>query len=526
MSAETRSAPRPVRDNALAVMRLLPRGARGAEVGTHDGRWTRALRDVAAPASLTLIDPWAEDEGRDARAHAYRAPQAARDAMHAAVRAEFSEAEILRRPSAEALAGMRDGALDWLFLDGEKQFDVLLADLEAAVRVVAPGGVVAGGGWHHGRELGWPVREAVREVAGRLGVEIAREGHFWALRLPATVRLAPRDARARYLVIAPMKNEAPYILEWIAHNRAIGFTDFLVLTNDCDDTTDPILQRLQEMGLATHVTNTVLKRGPHKSALKWARDHVARLRADWILIADVDEFIDLPGHGTIPAMLDALGPDTDVVSFPWKVFGNGGVEAFEDRPVTEQFVRCEPAPRRGGRRYRDVKTLFRRPEAMYHFGLHRPRVRDEWKDRIVWKSPAGEDISARMNRGSQWLMRWDGCEAAGYMHHYPLRSLEAYILKKNRGRANHVGEDLGRAYWDKWNLNAGRDAGLARGVPGFREELDRLMADRTLRRLHREGVAWHRAQFEALMREPRYRALWDELRAAGADEDTESGAAA
>ncbi len=524
-------ATKPVPENAATILALLPKGARGAEVGTHGGRWTRVLVDIAAPSKLALIDPWAEDEARDARAHAYRAPQEAREAQLAAVTQAFPDATILRATSGEALAAMPDGALDWIFLDGCKHYDVILADLEQAVRVVRPGGVIAGGGWHWGAELGRPVRAAVGDVTARLaGAALEQQGQFWALSLPATPVLAPPPAEERFLVISTMKNESPYILEWIAHNRAIGFTDFLIFTNDCEDTTDPILDRLAETGAAgatlVHQVNTVLRRGPHKSALKWAADHVLRQKATWTLIADVDEFINVRvGDGTVQGLLAALGPDTDVVSFPWKVFGSGGVEAFRDRPVTAQFTRCEPVPKRGGRKARDVKTMFRRPEAMYHLGLHRPRVSPDWRDSIVWKAPDGTDISRRMNRGKVWTMPWGGSQDAAYMHHYPLRSLEAYILKKNRGRANHIGEDLGREYWDRWNLSGGRDrslvkGGLADGGEAFNTALAALRDDREIRRLHKQGVAWHRAQFAQLMEDPQYRALWDDLRVGAVAETT------
>lgn len=508
-----------MRKNALTLMETLPRGARGAEVGTHEGRATRALVEIAAPESLLLIDPWAEDAEQDARPFAYTADQATRDAQIAAVTEAFPAANILRQPSTAALTGLHDASLDWLWLDGNKQYDVVLADLEQACRVVRPGGVIAGGGFHWGSELGRPVRAALADIAARVdGAELANRGQFWSLTLPDTVDLQPRPADERFLIISTMKNEAPYILEWIAHHRAIGFTDFLVFTNDCDDTTDPLLDRLEEVGPAggvlVHQVNTVLQRGPHKSALKWARDHVLRHKATWILIADVDEFINVKlGDGTIQGLMRHLGPETDVVSFPWKIFGNGGVTAFRDKPLTAQFTSCEPVPRRGGRKMRDVKTMFRKAHAMYHFGLHRPRVKDAWQDRIVWKSPSGTDLSDKMNRGKKWVMPWDGCQDAAYQHHYPLRSLESYILKKNRGRANHINEDLGLDYWDKWNMSGGRDKTLKDGAPGFAETLATLRADRKIRTLHKDGVQWHRAQFTELMKEPRYQALWDELQA-------------
>lgn len=504
----------PVPESAASIIALLPRNACGAEVGTNDGRWTRALIDIAQPSSLILIDPWCEDAEQDARPYAYKAPQADRDARAAAVAADFPHAHILRHPSGKVLPAMSSATLDWIFLDGNKHYDMILADLEAAAHAVRPGGVIAGGGWRWGADLGHPVRAAVTDLAARLpGAEVTQTGPFWAIRLPEVVTLAPRPTEDRFLIISTMKNESPYILEWLAHYRAIGFTDFLIYTNDCEDTTDPLLDRLAERGLLTHQANTVLKRGPHKSALKWARDHVLRHQATWILIADVDEFINVRvADGTIQGLMGELGSDTDVVSFPWKIFGNGGVDAFEDAPLTQQFTSCEPVPRRGGRQMRDIKTMFRKPEAMYHFGLHRPRVREAWQDRIVWRSPTGEDISAEMNVGQRWTMRWDGCQDAAYMHHYPLRSAESYILKKNRGRANHVGEDLGLDYWEKWNMAGGSDRSLTGGAPGFAETMAELRADRRTRQLHKQGVAWHRAQFEALLEDPRYRALWDDLK--------------
>ena len=39
-----------------------------------------------------------------------------------------------------------------------------------------------------------------------------------------------------------MKNEGPYILEWLAYHRIVGFEDFLIYTNDCEDGTTEILE--------------------------------------------------------------------------------------------------------------------------------------------------------------------------------------------------------------------------------------------------------------------------------------------
>ena len=57
----------------------------------------------------------------------------------------------------------------------------------------------------------------------------------------------------RILCITTVKDEAPYLLEWIAHHRAAGVTDFLVFSNDCSDNTQQILKVLQMAGIVRHM---------------------------------------------------------------------------------------------------------------------------------------------------------------------------------------------------------------------------------------------------------------------------------
>ncbi|MEO0693576.1 MAG: glycosyltransferase family 2 protein, partial [Pseudomonadota bacterium] len=59
----------------------------------------------------------------------------------------------------------------------------------------------------------------------------------------------------RFLIVTNMKNEGPYILEWMAHHLALGFGHVIAVTNDCVDGTDEILQRLQALGHVTHLIN-------------------------------------------------------------------------------------------------------------------------------------------------------------------------------------------------------------------------------------------------------------------------------
>ena len=47
------------------------------------------------------------------------------------------------------------------------------------------------------------------------------------------------------MALSTMKDEGPYVVEWVAHHLAVGFTDVMVYTNDCSDGTDTILKHLE-----------------------------------------------------------------------------------------------------------------------------------------------------------------------------------------------------------------------------------------------------------------------------------------
>lgn len=55
--------------------------------------------------------------------------------------------------------------------------------------------------------------------------------------------------------ITCVKNEGPFLLEWVAFNRVIGVTDFLIYSNDCDDGTAELLDALATAGLVVHLPN-------------------------------------------------------------------------------------------------------------------------------------------------------------------------------------------------------------------------------------------------------------------------------
>ena len=81
----------------------------------------------------------------------------------------------------------------------------------------------------------------------------------------------------RSLAILTVKNEAAFLLEWLAHHRAVGFTDFLVFSNDCDDGTDAMLERLATLSADHFETSPDEINWGHVGTLHHYRDRLREI---------------------------------------------------------------------------------------------------------------------------------------------------------------------------------------------------------------------------------------------------------
>lgn len=330
----------------------------------------------------------------------------------------------------------------------------------------------------------------------------------------------PREAPAhaaragRTCIVTTMKNEGPFILEWLAYHRAIGVEDFLIYTNDCTDGTDTMLALLDEKGFVQHRENpfrgTALK--PQHAALQAAESEPVLQDCGWAICMDVDEFITVKiGDGTLPALYHAMG-EANMIALTWRLFGNADVHRYEDRFVTEQFSLCAPELIRKPHQAWGFKTLFRNIDIYKKLGVHRPKgLKPDLWDQVKWLNGSGQPMPRQMFRNG-----WRSTpETYGYdwvsLNHYAVRSAESFMVKRDRGRVNHIDRDQGLNYWFRMNHNAVEDLAIRRMLPKARAEFDRLLADPDIRAAHEASVAAHRAKIAELHERPDYEALFREL---------------
>jgi len=315
----------------------------------------------------------------------------------------------------------------------------------------------------------------------------------------------------RALAILTVKNEAAFLLDWLAHHSACGFTDFLVFSNDCSDGTDAMLDRLAAMGWLTHVRNDAnLPEGPQWAALKAADRHPLTRAADWVLVCDIDEYVNIhAGNRTLSALLAAL-PTATAIPLTWRMFGNAGVIDYADRPLTGQFCRTAPATLAWPWRACLFKTLFRNDGSYRKLGVHRPRSPDpERSADKVWYDGSGRLLPARMHSaGIIADYRHDTCGLV-QLNHYALGSMASYLVKCDRGRANRQGAEFDMGYWVERNFNAVEDRSILN--LDSRAHRAALTADPVLADLHSRAVAWRHARFAALMQQEPWRAFFGRL---------------
>jgi hypothetical protein len=327
-----------------------------------------------------------------------------------------------------------------------------------------------------------------------------------------------RQMKGRALKITAVlcvRNEGAFLLEWLAHHRACGITDFLVFSNDCTDGTDAMLDRLQELGWLTHVRNPgPHPEGPQWAALKQADKHPLVTGADWLLPLDIDEFVNVHvGDRTIPALLSAL-PEATAITLTWRVFGNAGVVRYRDGLVTETFTRAAPAVLHWPWRALLFKTLFRNDGSYRKLGVHRPRaLAPDRKAAHRWVDGSGRQLHPAFHTSRVFSDVGRDPYQRVQLNHYPLGAVESFVVKRDRGRGVHADTGLDAGYWVERNFAAAEDRTiLALDSQGLRDDLH---ADAQLGALHRAAVDWRHARFRQLMAEDAWRSLYGQLLMAG-----------
>ncbi|MEO1000828.1 MAG: glycosyltransferase family 2 protein [Pseudomonadota bacterium] len=294
----------------------------------------------------------------------------------------------------------------------------------------------------------------------------------------------------RRVLVASMRDEAIFLLEWLAFHRLVGFNEVMLFTNDCSDGTDAMADRLQALGLLRHFPNPVEgQQRPQGRALSRIRKERMLDGADWVMGLDADEFLNIhAGAGTLDDLTAAV-PEADAFFLNWRHYGDPDRIAWEPGLVLSQFTR---ASRPRDPQNSSVKTLFRRPEVYRQYLVHVPwDPHPEEGLRVV--NGSGRPVEGVFGRTVAQAIRLTGDERGtdlAQVNHYATKSLEAYVMKKMRGTGDNTPIRADRAYWETRNRVVKSERSILRHLPALTEAREALLADPELAALQARAEAW------------------------------------
>ncbi len=237
------------------------------------------------------------------------------------------------------------------------------------------------------------------------------------------------SARCSATLVAIAKNEDRYILEWLAHHLAIGFSKIIVYDDASSDGTLATLRCVSRVipAISVHPTEAVdLHASPQTTCYNNALKEVA---TEWTMFLDIDEFLIPFRDYSIEAFLMRVPSDVSSVHLNWRGFGSSGRVSADYGFVVEAFTRC--APVRWGNHHH-FKSIARTAliEKVYVHNVDATAGRRVLSDLHEFET-ASDGLSDRI--------AYDGIQ----INHYQCKTYGEFKARMERGDANyHAGHAL------------------------------------------------------------------------------------
>lgn len=286
-------------------------------------------------------------------------------------------------------------------------------------------------------------------------------------------------ATNKTVLLSCFRNEAPFVLEFVAHHKVLGFNQIVIASNDCTDGTVEILDALDAMGVIRHLPCVPSPNiTPQHFAYTQARKIMDVDAADWLMILDADELLNVHvGDGLLADLIAAQDADTDLVLINWATFGAGGHERWANQPSSQRFV--ERARTFVGTA--QVKSLIRHPKAWKQFSNHHPYGHTGgkplhiafagglWTENVAAESMAfgtHRNVKARVSTFS-----------IAQINHYATRTVDSFALRRARGRGAGLLGKVNDRHTDDYFRRVSRGSFLDDTISRYAEAVAALMAD-------------------------------------------------
>ncbi|HBZ43077.1 MAG TPA: hypothetical protein DEO85_03280 [Maritimibacter sp.] len=291
------------------------------------------------------------------------------------------------------------------------------------------------------------------------------------------------------VVVTSVWNEGPFLLEWLAWYRMLGFESFLVVHNDCTDHSPQMLRVLEKADILVQKKNEVdPNRPPQPQNHAVATNHRLVKNAKWLWSSDIDEYLVIHvGDGSAAALAEEIDGKGYGMAINWRIFGSSGHEHWEDTFIRHRFRKSALEGSRSGKCY---KTFYKNPVEFGRIRSHGPRG---WRGDKPWGE---EDRVFLLADGSRFPdyhpveNKINGTphdrvtNKMAQVNHYALQSHEQFEYKRGRlGAAAHLDRYTDQFFKD-FDKNRMRNTSALRHEDAFRKHYDQLVAIPGILRLH------------------------------------------
>lgn len=241
---------------------------------------------------------------------------------------------------------------------------------------------------------------------------------------------------AGHVLISSVKNEGPFLLEWVAHHTVLGFDRIYIASNDCSDGSDDLLDALQGVGAIQHLRN-VVEPGEIPQHVGYARMR-ARFpldEADWLMTLDADEFLNVHTGSHKVQDLTATAPaDVDLIALSARTFSGEPQTRWEPGPVTLAFPVALPVRHWSNSA---VKSLIRNPSRFRAFHNHHPvGFRGPGTPRVMGGDGQVFDLTEGVPiwKELRVLQSEKISHQLAQYNHYAVKTWDSFMLRQARGR--------------------------------------------------------------------------------------------
>jgi hypothetical protein len=262
-------------------------------------------------------------------------------------------------------------------------------------------------------------------------------------------------------IVSIQKNRAPWLHEWVAFHRLVGFTNFYIYAHNCLDNSAEVLSQLsQRYALEAFIVNTTENQVQLK-VYQHAYEQFGHA-CDWLAFIDGDEFIFPTGDLSLAEVLGSYQyKRISALGVYWACFGSSGHLREPSGLVIENYRR--------------------RPPLNFHINRHiKSIVRGRQQSHVgpnshMFKTPWGtqDELGRTITFG---LTQFEPSYRSLRINHYVTQSLEFFKRFKQNSGAADAGSTYVRPddWWTKHDHNNEFDESVQYLVAPLQEEMKKL----------------------------------------------------